>query len=386
MLNRPRLIGLDMLILLAVGLLAGCQFPMTEPSVDRNATAAAETIAAQLTALVVTSGPVIPTTAAPPPTIPIIDTPTPTATLTPTATFTATPTTVPCDRAQFVSDVNYPDGTDVQPGLHFTKTWRLRNTGSCTWTSSYALVFDHGAAMGAAAAVPLTSGSVASGGTVDVSIDLTAPSTPGTYQGYFKLRNASGVLFGIGAAADQAFWVKIDVVPTSTTATLTWLSAEGGSVRSGGGVLAGVPNVGDTPDNQSSQAFMSFDISGIPAGSTITGVTFDLSHYDTLGNPFADLGCLYVYKQDYGSLDAGDFTPGSPSGGLIRLCGAASLGSSVADDDFITAVQSKVGSSRFQVRWQFTDTSVSSDGEADMVRFGLPGQPITMTVTYYTAP
>jgi len=242
------------------------------------------------------------------------------------------------------------------------------------------LVFDHGDAMGAAATYSLTSGSVAPGQTLDVQLQLTAPTTPGSYKGYWRLRNPSGVLFGIGPAGDQAFWVAIDVVPAITTVTLTALSGESGSVRSGGGVLS-PRNVGDTSDNQSSQGFFSFDISGIPAGSTITDVRFNFTGYDTLGNPFADLGCLSLYKQDYGSLDAGDFFSGSPSGAMIRLCSTGDLGSAVADHDFVTTLQSKVGTSRYQIRAQF-DTALSSDAEADMVRFPL----IVMTVSYHTPP
>ena len=353
-------------------LLAGCNLPAQQPPGDPFATAAAETVAAQLTALIPPG-----TTAAPP-------TDEPTATVesgTPTATSTQAPTvtTIPCDRAQFVSDVNYPDGTDVAPGAAFTKTWRLRNTGTCTWTSSYALVFDSGDSMGAPASAQLTTGTVAPGQTIDVSVNLTAPVAPGTYRGNFRLRNGSGVLFGIGDAGTGAFWVTIDVVPATTSVTLTAIEAEGGMVLSNGSLL-GPRNVGDTNTNLSSQAFWSFNISGIPAGSVVTNVTFNLTGYDTLGNPFGTLGCLYLYKHDYGALDAGDFVAGSPSGGMIRICGTGGLGSSVADGDFITAVQSKIGSSRFQMRAQFTDTAVSANGVADMVRF----PPIQMTVTYYT--
>lgn len=129
----------------------------------------------------------------------------------PTATVEAAGCT---DRARFVSDVTYPDDTEVGAGAAFEKVWRLRNDGSCTWTSSYALVFDHGDAMSGSPAVPF-SGSVPPGSTVDLSIDLTAPGSPGEYQGFYKLRNNAGVLFGIGDQADIAFWVKIDV-PSST--------------------------------------------------------------------------------------------------------------------------------------------------------------------------
>jgi hypothetical protein len=124
--------------------------------------------------------------------------------------------------AAFVSDVSYPDGADVEPGDSFTKTWRLRNNGSCTWTSSYALVFDHGDGMNGPAAVPLA-GAVPPGGTVDLSVNLQAPNSPGTYQGYWLLRNNSGVLFGIGASGNTAFWVKIEVPEPTPTPTATGL-------------------------------------------------------------------------------------------------------------------------------------------------------------------
>lgn len=368
--DRTRRPALPMLLAVSLILLAGCNLPAQQPPDDPFGTAAAETVAAQLTALV-------PQATTPAPT----DEPTPTEQAgTPTTTSTPAPTgtTTPCDRAQFVSDVNYPDGTDVAPGAAFTKTWRLRNTGTCTWTSSYALVFDSGDSMGAPASTQLTVGTVAPGQTIDVSVNLTAPAAPGTYRGNFRLRNGSGVLFGIGDAGTGAFWVQIDVVPATTSVTLTAIEGESGSVRSNGSVL-GPRNVGDTPDNVSSQAFWSFNISGIPAGSVVTNVTFNLTGYDTLGSPFGTLGCLYLYKQDYGSLDAGDFVVGLPGGAMIRICGTGGLGSAVADNDFVTAVQSKIGSSRFQMRAQF-ETAVSANGVGDMVRF----PPIQMTVTYYT--
>src|SRR5258706_10212245 len=56
---------------------------------------------------------------------------------------TATPFTY-CDWAAYVKDVTIPDGTIFAPGAQFTKTWRLQNIGTCTWTSSYTLVFSSG--------------------------------------------------------------------------------------------------------------------------------------------------------------------------------------------------------------------------------------------------
>jgi len=133
--------------------------------------------------------------------------PPPAATFTPTVT--ATP--VPCNWVQFISDVTIADNWETSPADHFTKTWRLKNIGSCTWTSGYSLVFDHGDQMSAPASQQLTAGTVAPGATIDVSVNLLSPATPGTYQGYFKLRASDATIFGIGPAADGAFWVKIVV-------------------------------------------------------------------------------------------------------------------------------------------------------------------------------
>jgi hypothetical protein len=244
------------------------------------------------------------------------------------------------------------------------------------------LVFDHGDSMGGPASKPLTSGTVAPGQVVDISVDLTAPSSPDTYQGWWKIRNPTGIVFGVGTSGNVAFWVKIVVAPETTTVELGQIDGESGSVRSNGTVL-GARNVGDTSGDLSSQAFLSFDISGIPAEATITEVVTDFDSFDMLGDPFGDLGCLDVFKHTYGALDAGDYFAGSPSGRLIRWCGAGSLSPPTIDDDMVMALQSRMGTNRFQLRLQF-QTDVTLDAEADMARFGLPGQPLKLIVTYYT--
>jgi hypothetical protein len=136
-----------------------------------------------------------------------------TGTQPPTYTFTPsnTLTPVPCNWAQFISDVTVADNWETTPADHFTKTWRLKNIGSCTWTSGYSLIFDHGDQMSAPAAQQLTAGTIAPGQTIDVSVELLSPNLAGTYQGYFKLRASDSSLFGIGPSADGAFWVKIVV-------------------------------------------------------------------------------------------------------------------------------------------------------------------------------
>ncbi|HTX92593.1 MAG TPA: NBR1-Ig-like domain-containing protein [Anaerolineales bacterium] len=139
-----------------------------------------------------------------------------------------------CDWAQFVSDVTVPDGTGFAPGTTFVKTWRLKNIGTCTWTTSYTVVFANGSLMGAPASVNLPA-SVAPGATVDISVNMTAPSAPGTYVGYWKLRNASGGIFGVGPADNGLFFVQINVSASYATGydfvanycSATWTSGAG---------------------------------------------------------------------------------------------------------------------------------------------------------------
>jgi hypothetical protein len=137
---------------------------------------------------------------------------------TPVPTGISTVPPAACDRAQFISDVTVPDGTTFGPGVNFTKTWRLKNIGSCTWTTSYMLMFDSGEQMGGpnTAAMPTN---VAPGQTVDITINLTSPTTAGTYRGYWKFKNASGVPFGIGSAGTKSWWVEIKVSSASASAT-----------------------------------------------------------------------------------------------------------------------------------------------------------------------
>lgn len=154
----------------------------------------------------------------------------PTSTLTPSTSPTlsnATETSAltandrACDRAAAGSpiDVTIPDDTVMKEGENFTKIWRLRNTGTCTWNSSYSVTFFSGEQMGAPANIPL-SGEVAPGQTVDIAVDFVAPRQSGTYQGNWKLKNAENVLFGIGPNGTAPFWVRIVVLITPTP-TLT---------------------------------------------------------------------------------------------------------------------------------------------------------------------
>lgn len=202
--------------LLMVGLvLAGCSMPSAATPTQEPGlafTQAAQTLSAELTRMAYYSTPFA------------TDTPLPLPTATP---FPPTPTTAPgtvppppvtrCDWVGFIADLTVPDGASFLPSTPFTKTWRLKNIGTCTWTTAYKLVFDHGDAMGGTA-INLPA-NVAPGQTIDLSINLVAPPATGRYRGYWMLQNAAGVKFGIGAQANQAFWVDINVTGSSVTTT-----------------------------------------------------------------------------------------------------------------------------------------------------------------------
>lgn len=115
-------------------------------------------------------------------------------------------------RATFLQDVAIPDNTSLQPETPFTKSWRLRNDGSCVWDGAYALTFLGGARMGAPRTTPLTH-TVLPGGTVDLSLEMIAPDQPGAYQGFWKLQDPQGRLFGVGDGGRLSFWVKVAVLP-----------------------------------------------------------------------------------------------------------------------------------------------------------------------------
>lgn len=129
----------------------------------------------------------------------------------PTAAPTAAPIIIPTqvtpasciNSMTFVADVTITDGHQVNPGEQFRKTWRVYNNGTCTWTPQYSFVYVSGDQMnGNNINIPRT---VAMGETFDLSVDLIAPSGPGTYKGYWQMRAPQGTNFG------ETIWVKVRV-------------------------------------------------------------------------------------------------------------------------------------------------------------------------------
>lgn len=132
------------------------------------------------------------------------------------------------DRAEFVADVNVPDDTVFAPDQSFTKTWRISNTGQTTWTTGYALIFIDGDLMGAEASVPIPE-EVAPGKNVDISVDMIAPETAGSYISYWKLKTPDGKIFGFGSTGEEAIWVKIAVQGGAAALQTTSPTASTGS-------------------------------------------------------------------------------------------------------------------------------------------------------------
>jgi polar amino acid transport system substrate-binding protein len=130
--------------------------------------------------------------------------------------------TPPCIHGMaYVADLNLDDNNMttpavMAPGQQFSKSWRVRNSGTCAWAPDFQLVYVNGnrpeAQMGGQ---PVSVGrAVAPGETVDLTVNLVAPTNPGVYQGFWQMRDNTGKLFG------QVVWVGIQVPnPNPPTAT-----------------------------------------------------------------------------------------------------------------------------------------------------------------------
>ena len=370
------------LVLMLVIALVGCNLPgtgnPTAQSPEAVFTQAAQTVAAELTRVTLLASPT--------PNIPIepSSTFTPVLTNTPVATNTAvsspTNTPIPCNLATFVTDVTVPDNTPMAPNQVFPKTWRIRNAGTCSWNSSYLLIFDHGDGMGVTTGYTqqLTTGTVNPGQELDLTVSLKAPAATGTYVGAWRMRDPGGVVFGI-TPAGGTFIVKI-VVVSAHTVTLNPVAAESGTIRSDAGPFPDF-TVGESNADitRTCETFLSFDITGIPNNATIVEVKIDLSAYITplTGNPFG-LGVLTMYTTNYGStLEPSDFVAGLPSGNIADWGSTGALNVIEASPELKTFLQTKVGSDRLQLRLQFPGSN--GDGVKDRLTFTNPGLIVTYT-------
>ncbi|MBI5841186.1 MAG: hypothetical protein HZB19_13900 [Chloroflexi bacterium] len=206
MLKPRRYVFVPVLLALALTLSAcGGSTPTADPTI---ATAVAQTVAAQDAAQQEPAS-----TASPEPavrTTPLVFSPTltPIATKIPPTLPTGTGANSGCLKANLVSET-IPDGTILAPGEQFTKTWQIQNNSTCTWDSTYKIVFWDGDVMGGAYVYNFPQ-PASPGQTVDVPLVLIAPAVNGTYQSSWMLQAPDGTNFGVGQYS-QPFYTEIVV-------------------------------------------------------------------------------------------------------------------------------------------------------------------------------
>ncbi|XP_053700079.1 NBR1 autophagy cargo receptor a isoform X2 [Synchiropus splendidus] len=119
---------------------------------------------------------------------------------------------VPTMAALFL-DENLPDGTHLEPGTKFIKYWKMRNSGTISWTSETKLVFMWGnlglASEKREVPVPL----LLPGQVGVVSVSFIAPVMEGTYTSHWRLAHC-GCLFG------PRVWCSIVVDPGNSHSTI----------------------------------------------------------------------------------------------------------------------------------------------------------------------
>lgn len=222
-------------------LLTACNLPSNAPATEEpNAVFTAAALTVQAMSTVASPTPALsfntPTLPAPQAT----NTSIPLPTLARPTNTVVVPPTAACDLAQFVRDVTVPDGSVFSPAATFTKTWRLRNVGTCTW-SGYSLVFDSGDSMAGTSPTPI--GTVGPGQEVDLSVNFTAPTASGSYRGYWRIRNTSGVLIPVlGGTQGRSFFVDIKVAVSSSGFDLYTRATDASWVGSAGVVTFGGPD------------------------------------------------------------------------------------------------------------------------------------------------
>ncbi|MCJ7434436.1 MAG: NBR1-Ig-like domain-containing protein [Anaerolineales bacterium] len=193
---KTKLIAALLFIVMFMNACAPATAPAPTPDVNAIYTSAAKTVVAEftLTAASFTATPFLPTetpTLEPPPA-----TPTDAFTSDPTLAALGTPVAL-CDDYSFTLttlDVTIPDGTTLTANQDFVKTWKIKNTGICTWDTGYGLIFSYGEKM-SGKPVPLSI-NVAPEQEVDISVNLRVPGKAGNYFSAWQMVNPKGIPFG----------------------------------------------------------------------------------------------------------------------------------------------------------------------------------------------
>lgn len=183
-----------------------------------------------------------------------------TAVVLPTATPGVSPTPtkegdeIGEDRAEFISDVTIPDYTEVETGEDITKTWRIRNSGTTTWTTEYIVEFEKGEKLGAPTQIKLSK-SVKPNEFIDISIEFTVPNAAGEYTSYWILKNEDGEKVGV---AEEGKHLSIFMIITAVSDTGDSGSSSSGGIAGGAKVTNATVTVNDASYSGSCPAQLTF--------------------------------------------------------------------------------------------------------------------------------
>ncbi len=178
---------------------AACSRAETTPTPNAEAvyTQAAATVQAGLTQ----TAALLPTntaTSTPLPTNTVVPTQavTPTSAVSPTNTLAPTsPRPSTADKAAWISQ-NPADGTVVTPGQNFPMTWTVKNMGTTTWNTNYQLRYYLSEAVLRFGAADIKfPKEVKPGESVDLIVNMKAPSSAGDYTTIWVLTNDQGINF-----------------------------------------------------------------------------------------------------------------------------------------------------------------------------------------------
>ncbi len=150
--------------------------------------------------------------------------------------------------AAFYGDVTIPDDTAFEQNVTFTKTWRFRNEGDCTWDSSYAMVFAGGEMLNTPLINPFVT-QVAPGEIVNLSLEMRTPDRGGNFQSLWQFQNGQGTRFGTGASGHDPFWAQVVVYwyPPNGVVSTDGSSEDSNSIMVGATVPPGDSNSGSQP-------------------------------------------------------------------------------------------------------------------------------------------
>jgi len=116
----------------------------------------------------------------------------------------------------FVADVTIPPGTRFAQPQPFTKIWRVRNAGSCTWTpTNYRLQSTEGA-WAASQPVQLP-GAIQPGAEADLTVRVSAPEAPGLHTGSWVLMDGNGQPVPNSDGDVEGLALQVEVLPPGST-------------------------------------------------------------------------------------------------------------------------------------------------------------------------